>query len=90
MQSNYEEIVSLLESRLEKKQLLTNENTRCLFAGGFLTGVVFSHTGIMGFLTGLLTGVVVSGGHNGILESVFAFGNKLRISDMVKYFEYNK
>ena len=50
----------ILESHLAKEKKTITHLQAEIFASGFVCGVAFSYTGIMGFIFGILTGLYMS------------------------------
>jgi hypothetical protein len=85
-----EELLSKFADRVRTQQALSHDHLRVIFAGGFLTGVVFSHSGVMGFTMGVLMGAVVTGDYGGLSEYVNSVRQKVSAGDFMNFFEERK
>ncbi len=90
-----ESIKNLLEDH-SNKILVTNMNqvnnrVHVIFTAGILTGIIISYTGLLGFLTGVITGIMVTTNYSVISTNINDIIDKKDIpSSWLNYYEYIK
>lgn len=55
-----DELNAVLNERLTQQQQILDKQMTNIFIGGLISGVVFSHTGVVGFCTGAVSGLLLS------------------------------
>lgn len=54
-----DQLKTLFEDRFTEQQNALNKQSQTIFLCGFLSGVLFSYTGVVGFLVGVISGLAL-------------------------------
>ena len=60
MQSMQDQLHALLDQRLIEQQNVVSKQSQSIFMCGLVAGILFSYTGVVGFIAGVFSGIALT------------------------------